>query len=240
MGKKSLEYALYGLTIAYSFVIAGTSMGDTSYVAGYLIQRIGFYFAEVVFLLIGLIRCNRLFSKYDYEYFQKTEAIFEAAECCFVTIAIITVISVAAMVPIFIFLPKNVFEHGAANGLLVSLLIVGLVFLFYLLVMKRFDMVKKKRGEIKNPLGEKPEDFFAFIHSPDEKDKEPTDEEMPDASELLDDFVPDEEDFRRHLQRISAANPSPQPQQLWECPFCGSLNTPDSRSCSFCGADHNE
>ena len=240
MTKKGLEYALYGITVVYSFIIAGTGMGDTgTYVDLYLIQRGGFYLGEVVLLIIGWIRCSRLYTNFDYDYFGKTEKIFDAAETCFVLIAIVTVMSIAGMVPIFVFLPKNVFEHGAANGLILSLLIVGLIFVFYLFVMQRFDMVKRKKEEIKRPLGEKTEDFFAFIHSADEKQKktapDDTPEDMPDVTDLLDEAVPGEEEFQRHLQQIALLNHNADPVRLWECPFCGSLNPDGSGRCEFCG-----
>lgn len=241
MGKKSLEYALYGITIVYSFVIAGTSMGTTVYVGGYLAQRAGFYIAEVLLLLIGWIRCDRLNSKFDFDYFRRTEKIFEAAETVFVLIGIVTVISVVAMVPIFLFLPKNVFEHGAANGLLASLPVVGLIFALYLIVVNKFNMVVRQKEEAKRPLGETPEEFFAFSTGTEKKRKEASDHtpvEMPDASEMLDDTIPDEEDFQRHLQMISLMSHVSEPAQLWECLYCGSLNSADSEQCDFCGAGH--
>lgn len=229
---KGLEYLLYILTIMYGFVLAGFNVGDSVYVSSYLAQRAGFYLAEVLFLAIVWIRCNKLQSNYNDDYFKETEKLFSAADTCFVMIAIITVFSVAGLLPIFVFLPENVFENGAANGLIVSLLVVGLLFAFYLIVSKRFDIVKKQRGEIKNPLSEKTEDFFAFINSADEKE-EPDREEMPDAFHLPEDLVPSREDFQRHMQQIY----TPEPKQLWECPYCGSLNTSDSEQCGFCGAD---
>lgn len=104
-------------------------------------------------------------------------------------------------------------------------------------------MVKKQREEIKRPLGEKPEEFFSFIHSPDEKQEETkweyqpndTSDEMPDAIVLLDETIPDDETFQRHLQQISLINHNSEPAQLWECPYCGSLNPAGSESCDFCG-----
>ena len=231
---------MYALTIVYSFALAAGNYGYTNHVASYLAQRGGFYLGEMILLVVGWIRCSRLYSNFDQEYFNGTEKIFAAADTLFVLIAIVTVISAAAMLPIFIFLPKRIFEDGAASGLIVELLIVALVFVFYLLVMQRFDMVKRKKEEMKHPLGEKTEDFFAFIHGMDEKQedmKKPTNDEIPDVSALLDETIPDEEEFQRHLQRISILSHNDDPVQLWECSFCGSLNPDGSRRCDFCGAD---
>lgn len=238
MFRKVLEYTLYGLTILYGFLIAGTGMGDTSNVGYYLAQRGGFYIAEAVFLVIDMIRCSRLYSKYDYNYFKVTEKLFVAADCCFMMIVIITVFSIAGMIPIFVFLPQNVFEKGAANGLFVSLLIVALIFVLHLIAGKRFDLVRRKVGEINHPLSQRTEDFYAFIHFPDRKEK-PVNYEMPAA--LLDDFIPSPEDFQQHMRKISDLKPpqSPQPEQLWECPYCGSTNPIHSEQCDFCGANRD-
>lgn len=243
--KKNLEWALYGVTV---FVCFWQSAGDfdTSNVRWYIQQKSLFYIIETALLVAGLAMCIKLNYKYNEEHFQRTEKIFAAAETCFVLIVIVAGFSVVAMVPIFVFKPKNVFEHGAANGLLVLLLITALVFLFYTIVTKRFDLVKKKRAEIQRPLGEKPADFFAFSFSADKKQEEtaPADtadisENMPEVTELFDETVPDEEEFQRHLQQIALLNHNAEPVQLWECPYCGSLNPDDSGQCGFCGADRD-
>lgn len=236
---KNLEYILYGLTLIYCFTIACTGMGDTSHIELYIGQRALFYIVEIVLLLIAMKRCRKLYSNYDYDYFKKTEKILAAADCCFVMIAIVMVFSIAEMIVIFVFLPKRVFEFGAANGLLVLMLISGFVFLFYTFVAKRFQIIKKKKEEMRHPLGKKTEDFYAFIHSADEKQEkewvELHDEDMPDASFLLDEIVPTEKESDRHSQKIAIQKPLPEPIQLWECPCCGSLNPIDCRKCDFCG-----
>lgn len=234
---KALEYILYGLTAAYSFALAGFNGGNTGDVASYLVQRAVFYLIESVLLFIAMIRCGRLYSEYDDDYFMSTERIFAAADCCFVMIAIVTVFSVAGMLPIFVFLPERVFKGGAAKGLFVSLLVTGAIAAFYIIVTKKFEAVKKRRGEIKNPQLESLEEFYSFSNLPDEKEERPPEAEMPDAAALLDEAIPDEEEFAPHLQHISLINNSDMPNQLWECPFCGYLNPSDSEKCDFCGAE---
>lgn len=239
---KHLDYILYAFTLIYCFIIAGTGMGDTSHITSYIGQRAIFYIIETILLIIVMTRCGKMYSDYDYDYFEKTEKIFAAADCCFVSIAIVTVFSFAEMIPIFLFLPKNVFNFGAANGLFVLLVITVLVFLLHSFTAKRFDTVKKKKDEMMHPLGEKTEDFYAFINSADDKREETDgeksiDEYMPDASFFLDETVTTDEDLNRHLQQTDVTNPLREPKQLWECPCCGSLNTVDSQKCDFCGTE---
>lgn len=227
---KKLEPVLYVLTVMYCFVISGSGMGDTSDVISFIAQRALFYVIEGGLLVMAAIRCGRLFSRFDNDSFKAAEKIFEAADCCFVMIAIVTVFAVVQTVPIFIFLPARILG-GAANGMFLLLALTALMFVFYTIITKRFDLLRKKKGEIEHPLSEKTEDFFAFIHSADEK-------EQSVCEDMLDEMVPDEEDFLRHIRQISATNPTPGQKQLWECPFCGSQNPADSRQCSFCGADN--
>lgn len=241
----TIKRILYGLTLTYCFIIGCTGMGDTSEVAFYLEQRSFFYVPEVILLIITLMRCKKLNSDFDYDYFNKTEKIFDAAECCFVMIVIVIAFSVAEIISIFVFLPKKVYNFGAANGFFALLLITVFVFLFYAFTAGKFRMAKKHKEEIRHPLGEKTEDFYAFIHQLDEKQEETEleelpDEDMPDASSLLDTMVPSKEEFDRHLKQISAANPLPEPKQLWECPCCGSLNPTDSKKCEFCGTEREQ
>lgn len=237
---KALEYVLYGFTVLYGFVIVVLGMGDTgARVDLYIIQRAGFYIAEGVLLIMGWTRCVRLYSDFDLGYFEGTARIFSAAECCFVMIGILTMLSVVGMIPIFFFLPQNVFENGAADGLIVELLIVGLIFLFYLFVMKKYDMAKRKKEEAKHPSWEKTEKFSALIYgSVEQRKKAPA--YICEETEILDELVPDEADFRRHLQHISDVNPPPAPEQQWECPLCGFMNDLDDsggRQCAFCGGE---
>lgn len=238
---KHLDSILYAFTLIYCFVITGTGMGDSSHIIGYIGQRFLFYAVEAVLLIIVMIRCEKLYSDYDWDYFKTTEKILAAADCCFVMIAMVVLFSVAEMVMIFLFLPKNVFKFGAANGFFVMLALTALVFLLHSFVAKKFGIVKKKKDELLHPLGEKTEDFYAFINSADDKREETeegsADEIMPDASFLLDEAVPDGEESDRLMQQPAVTNPLREPKQLWECPCCGSLNTIDSQKCDFCGTE---
>lgn len=235
MSKKT-ELILYGLTVVYCFIISGAGMGDTSHVGSFLAQRALFYIAQAVLLVIAAIRCRRLFSRYDEDYVRMTQKIFDAVECCFVMIAIVSVFGIVEIIPIFVFLPGRIFD-GAANGLLALLLLTVLTFVFYNIVTSRFHTVKKQKWKIKSSQSENPDSFFAFIHSADEKRNKSAEKNF---APLFDDLVPDEEDFRRHLQQISVINPTAEPNQLWECPRCGAVNSMNSLQCDFCGADRSK
>lgn len=228
---KVIEYVLYGFTVIFCFIQAsGYYAGD---ILWYIQARSVFYAAEVLLLVIVIIRCSNPLSKSDDDYFKTTGKVYHAAEVCFVMIAIVTVISVASLIPIFLFLPSYIFEYSYANGLFVLLLMTGATLGFYIFTGSIYDKVKKYRGEKRYPLSEKTEDFYAFIHSADEKEQ-PDREEMP--ASLLDEIVPGEEDFQRHLQQISALNTASEQKELWECPYCGSQNPADGEQCNFCGA----
>lgn len=235
---KRTELILYVLTVLYCFIISGTGMGDTGHVDSYLAKRALFYIIEAGLLVMAAIRCRRLLSRYDEDYFRSTQKLFDAVERCFVPIAIVSVFGVVEMIPIVVFLPSRI-SDGAANGLVVLLLLTGLTFVLYNIVTSRFYMVKKQRWKITHSKSESLEDFFSFIHS-SERQKEPATEKMSDP--LIDDLVPDEEDFRRHLQRISGTNTNPpaESKQPWECHCCGTTNRTDSLQCMLCGADRRQ
>lgn len=235
---KRAKTILYALAVIFCFAqsAGGYNSGDVRW---YVQVRIPVYAAEILLLFIVVIRCSKLRSKPDDEYFKVTEKVYRIAEDFMVLVGIVAGFSVISLIPIFVFLPKLVFEQGYANGLFVLLLITGATFAFYGFTGSMFDKVKKQRDEMRHPLSESTEDFYAFIHSADEKEDtetEPDSEEMPDASKMLGELVPDEEDFQRHMQHISIANPPPEPKQLWECQYCGSLNSAENEQCEFCGA----
>ena len=239
---KKAKTILYTFAVIFCFAqsAGGYYSGDVRW---YVEARSPFYFAEILLLVIVIIRCNKLLSKPDDEYFITTEKVYHIAEDFMALVGIVAGFSVVSMIPIFVFLPKRIFEDGYANGLFVLLLITGATFAFYCFAGSIFGKVKKQRDERMHPLSENLEDFYAFIHSTDEKKDEAAEnmsepEEMPDASQMLGELVPDEEDFQRHMRQISIANPAPETVQLWECSYCGSLNSAENEQCEFCGAEH--
>lgn len=231
---KHIYTVMYVLTVIYCFIITGTGMGDSSHIVGYIGERALFYLAELVLLFIVMIRCEKLNSDYDWVYFKSTEKILEAADSCFVMIGMVVLFSVAEMILIFIFLPENVFKFGAANGFFVMVGITALVFLLHSFVAKKFGEIKKKKQEMLHPLGEKTEDFYAFINSPDEPREEESDAGMDDVSYLLGESGYAEE-RTEGVEKAAVTTPLREPKQLWECPCCGSLNSVDSGTCDFCG-----
>ncbi|MDE6580034.1 MAG: hypothetical protein K2K41_05830 [Ruminiclostridium sp.] len=233
---KHIDSILYGLTLLYCFAITGMGMGDTSHITTYMGQRAIFYLAESVLLIIVMIRCRKLSSDYDSDYFKTTEKILAAADCCFVMIGMVVLFSAAEIILIFIFLPENIFKFGAANGFFVMLAVTALVFWLHSLAAKEFGIVKKKKEEMLHHLGEKTEDFFAFINSLDEVREEEPDVGMDDVSYLLGETVSDEE-RAEGVQKAVVTTPLREPKQLWECPCCGSLNSVDSQKCDFCGTE---
>lgn len=237
---KHIDTVLYVLTVIYCFIITGLGMGDSNDIIFYIGQRALFYLVEAVLLIIVMMRCEKLCSDYDWNYFKTTEKILEAADCCFVMIGMVVLFSVGEMILIFIFLPENIFKNGAANGFFVMVGVTALVFLLHSLAAKKFGEVKKKKDEMLHPLGEKTEDFFAFINSPDEEREEEPDTGMDDVSYLLGETVSDEEKTEENVSQAAVTNPLREPKQLWECPCCGSLNSVDSQICDFCGTEHDD
>lgn len=239
---KNWELALYFLTAFFCMVmgINGGMADEMSDASWFVSRRIMFYIPVAVLLTIVFIRCGKLLKKYDSDYFERTEKLLHAAETCFVLVIVVTVFAVVGAIPTFIMLPKKVFFEGSAAGLFALLGLTGVTWAFHYVTSNQYHKVIKQREETEHPLGEKTEDFYAFIHGLDEKHEEDADPvEMPDVSSLLDESVPDEDEFNRHLQIITLMSHVSDPAELWECPLCGSLNSADSEQCDFCGGELN-
>ena len=234
--RKHIDSVLYGLTVMYCFLITGLGMGDSSDIISYIGKRAVFYLVEAVLLIIVMLQCEKLNSKYDWDQFKSAEKIFEFADCVFVMIGLVVAFSVGEMILIFLFLPENIFKHGAANGFFVMIGITALVFFLHSVAAKKFGEVKKKKEEMLHPLGQKTEDFYAFINSPDEPREEEPDVSMDDVSYLLGESD-SEGEKAEEARKAVVTDPLREPKGLWECPCCGSLNSVDSEKCDFCGAE---
>ena len=238
-----IRFILYSLTAIYYFLEIGSDiLGVHANIGQFVLNRCLFYIAEAVLLIILYIRCRKKPDRFNDEYFQKTADFKKAVDTCLVMIIIVTLLAFVEMVPVLVYLPYDIF-HGAANGPLAVLLLTAVTSALYFFVIRKFFRLEEQ-NELLAPLPEQ-DDFYAFIHSNDgaqaeTAEKELPDEDMPDAASLLDEAVPDEEIFQRHLHQISLLNRSYDPAQLWECPLCGSLNPADSEQCSFCGGELNE
>lgn len=237
---KNWEMALYFLTGLWCMVIGITGWGEEmSNAVNFMARgRIPFYLVEAVLLTIVFIRSRKLLKEYDSDYFETTNKLLRGSEVCFVMIIIVTVFAVAGAIPTFIMTPQKVFFEGGAVGLFVLLLFTALIWAFYNATTTRYHKVIEKKAQTDNPPSEKLEDFFAFIHSPEEKQEQTelltdTDEEMPDVSALLEEALSAEGELRH----IPITDHVSEPAQLWECPICGSLNPANSPQCDFCGTD---
>ena len=236
---RQIRFILYSLTAIFYFIKVGDDIfGTQANIGRFVLDRCLFYVAEAVLLTILYIRSRKMPEQFDSEYFQQTVNFKKAADTCLVMIIIVALFAFAEMVPVIVYLPYDIF-NGAASGPLVVLLLTGVTSALYFFVIRKFFRLKEQNDLLK-PTPPEREDLYAFIHSNDgsqEKtaETEPAVEYMSDAASLIDETVPDDETFQRCLQQISLLNRSYEPAQLWECPFCGSLNPADSESCNFCG-----
>ena len=239
---KNWEMVLYFLTAF--FCIFADNIGVV----------LGFGVVDAVLLCIALIQCRRLLRRFNNERYVAAKKLLSAAEICFTMTAIVAGISLVRMAFYMIFLPKSFFSGTLWLDYLLQVLFALGLLLFFHYTKGSFIEVEKKKSLMDRPPSEKLEDFFAFINTPkneedeeqtvfaekEEKWKEPVYEEQepPDFSVILDDTIPDEEDFQAHLQKITLARRISEPVELWECPLCGSLNPTDSLQCDICGANH--
>ena len=236
---RRIRFILYSLTAIYCFFQIGTDIfGVYADVGRFILDRCLFYIAEAVLLPMLYVRSRKMPEQFDSGYFQKTVSFKKAVDTCLVMIIIVTLFAFAEMVPVLVYLPYDIF-NGAANGPLVVLLLTGVASVLYFFVIRKFFRLEKQ-NELLKPSPPEREELYAFIHSDDGTQEETAetelpDEDMPDAASLVDETVPDEETFQQYLQQISLLNRSHESAQLWECPFCGSLNPADSESCNFCG-----
>lgn len=203
--------------------------------------------ADALMLLIVRLNCSNLLKSFDMERYVNTKKLLGAAEICFIMAAIFAGFSLVRMAFYMIFQPKSFFSGTLWLGYLVQILPALGLWIFFHRTSGALVEVEKKKSFIDRPPSEKLDDFYAFSNIPqkgENEEKEETEEketdsrEIPEVSLLFDDTVPDEEEFQQHLQKISLTNHISEPVQLWECPFCGSLNTEGSEQCEFCGTDH--
>lgn len=222
---KQWEIPLYGLTAVFCAFVDDLRV------------LLAIVIVDAALLFIVSVRCGRLLKRFDNDRYFSTKKLLEAAETCFVMTVIFAVFSLVRMAYYMIFQPDIFFAGGLWLGYLVRILpSVGLLVFFHL-ASARLLQVQRQKSFIDHPPSERLEDFYAFIHSADKKENKPT-TKMPDASDMLDELIPDAEEFNRHLRQIAAANPPQEPKQLRECPFCGSMNPADSSQCDFCGIDY--
>lgn len=225
-----IRVILYTFTAIFYFLTIGEDIyGGSANVGGFILNRCLFYIAETVLLAILYVRSRKTPEQFDSEYSEKTVNIKKAVDTGFMMIIIVTLLALAEMIPVISF-PRYDISGDAVNGPLAVLLLTVVMTALYFFVMGKFRRTEEKNELLKPPPPVK-EEFYAFLPADDEKKEEAFD------SEVDDELIPDEEDFRRNLQQISAA---PQSEQLWECPFCGYLNLSDSRQCSFCGAESEQ
>ena len=221
---KQWEIPLYGLTAFFCVFVDDLRI------------LLAIVIVDAALLFIVWVRCRKLLKEFDSDRYFSTKKLLDAAETCFVMTVIFAVFSLVRMGYYMIFQPESFFAGGLWLGYLVQILpSVGLLVFFHL-TGARLLQVQRQKSYIDHPPSEKLEDFYAFIHSADKEEDKPA-AEMPDASDMLDELIPDEEEFNRHLRQIAAANPPQEPKQLWECPLCGSMNPADSGQCDFCGTD---
>ena len=196
--------------------------------------------SDVLILLIVRISCRKLLENFDMDRYVRAKILLNAAETCFVLAAIFAGFSLVRMVFYMIFQPKYFFSGTLWLGYLIQILPALGLWIFFHRTSGALVEVEKKKSYIDSPPSEKLDDFYAFSNIPQEEEEEEKEEEndsreIPDVSLLFDDTVPDEKDFNRHMRQVSIINHVSEPTQLWECPFCGSLNTEGSEQCDFCG-----
>ena len=203
---------------------------------------------DALLLLITRLMCGRLLNSFDMERYVSTKKLLNAAEICLIMEAIFAGFSLIRMAFYMIFTPKEFFSGTLWLGYLVQILPALGLWIFFHRTKGALVEVEKKKSFIDSPPSEKLDDFYAFSNIPERQEyeekekeeneeKEPACEEMPAVSLLLDDRIPDEEEFHRHMQQISLINHVSEPAQLLECPLCGSLNSAESLQCDFCGAE---
>lgn len=210
---------------------------------------IALFIIVTALLVMVLVRCGKLMKNFDQDRYVETKKMQSAAETLFIMTAIFTLFVIVRAVAYMVTQPQ--FFFGGSTWLsyfLMILLAVGLLGLFQFTSSKLIQ-VQQQKSLIDRPPLVKQEEFFAFSNTAvidetteeeEEDTEDPPDKEMPDASALLEELVPDEEDFKQHIQHMSAPAPAdeaPQSEQLWECPFCGFLNLSDGGQCDFCGAE---
>ena len=236
---RQIRLILYSLTAIFYFLMIGNDIfGAQANIGRFVLDRCLLYIAEAVLLTILYIRSRKMPEQFDNEYFQQTVNFKKAADTCLVMIIIVTLFAFAEMVPVLLYKPNGIF-NVAAGGPLVVLLLTGVTSALYFFVIRQFFRLEEQNELLKPPPPER-KDIYAFIHSDDGIQEETAETELPyenmsDPASLPDETVPDEETFQRYLRQISLLNRSHEPAQLWECPFCGSLNPADSESCNFCG-----
>lgn len=198
--------------------------------------------ADALMLLIVRLNCRNLLKSFDMERYVDTKKLLGAAETCFIMAAIFAAFSLVRMAFYMIFQPKYFFSGTLWLGYLIQILPALGLWIFFHRTSGALVEVEKKKSYIDSPPSEKLDDFYAFSNIPQEEEEEEKEEEketdsreIPDVSLLFDDTVPDEKDFNRHMRQVSIINHVSEPAQLWECPFCGSLNTEGSEQCDFCG-----
>lgn len=208
---------------------------------------------DVLMLLIVRLWCGKLLISFDMDQYVSTKKLMNAAEVCLIMAAIFALFSLVRMAFYMIFMPADFFSGTLWLGYLIQILpTLGLWMLFHRTKGALVE-VEKKKSYIDNPPSKKLEDFYAFSDVPgveraednededkekeENKEEEPAVGEIPDLSSLIAETVPDEDEFRQHLQLISLMSRVSEPAELWECPGCGSLNPAESGQCGFCGID---
>ena len=206
--------------------------------------------ADVLMLLIVRLMCRRLLKSFDMERYVNAKKLLNASEVCFVMAAIFAGFSLIRMAFYMIFLPESFFSGSLWLGYLVQILPALGLWIFFHRTSGALNQVQRKKSFIDSPPSEKLEDFYAFSNVPgversedededreESREKELSSGEIPDLSALIADTIPDEDEFRQHLQMISLMSHVSEPAALWECPACGSLNPAESEQCGFCGVD---
>ena len=230
---KQWEITLYSLMALYC-----TFIGDVRLLMAIIV-------VDAVLLCAVRIRCKELLKDFDDDRYLSARKLLSISETCFVMVIIFMVFSLVRMAYYMVFQPNYFFAGGLWFVYLIQILPTALLWVFFHCTSAKLLQVQRQKSLIDNPPLMNQEEFFAFSNTANAEDKseeELPDTEMPDASALLDELVPDEEDFKRHLQQISDQAPpnAPQQEQLWECPFCGFMNLSDSGQCDFCGAESKQ